>query len=94
MKNYLRPLPVLLAIAFVGALASCSSNASTPGAVNVENSAAKTFDPKEGIPPAGMGQDSVVAGLHRNTSGRPTGEQLYEHADEHVDHNRDGKADH
>lgn len=94
MKNRLRPLPVLLAIAFVGALASCSNNADTPGAVNVERGAAKTFVPKEGSPATGTGQDSAVAGLHRNTSGRPTAEQLYEHADERVDHNHDGKADH
>jgi len=92
MKNCLRPLPVLLATAFVGALASCSNNADTPGAVNVEHGAAKTFVPKEGVPAAG--KDSAAAGLHRNTSGRPTGEQLYEHANKTVDHNHDGKADH
>ncbi len=94
MKNCLRPLPVLLAIAFAGALASCSSNADTPGAVNVERGAPKTFIPKEGTPPASTGEDSAVAGLHRTPPTRPTGEQLYEHADEHADKNHDGKADH
>ncbi|TPG66994.1 hypothetical protein [Hymenobacter nivis] len=94
MKNRLRSLPVLLAVAFAGALASCSSNADTPGAVNVENGAAKPLMPVEGTPPAGMGEDSAVAGLHRNTSAPPTGEQLYENADNRVDHNHDGKADH
>lgn len=94
MKNFLRPLPVLLAVAFVGALASCSSNADTPGAVNVESGAAKPLMSKEGTPPASIGEDSAVAGLHRAAPGPPTGEQLYERADKRVDHNHDGKADH
>ncbi|AMJ67164.1 hypothetical protein [Hymenobacter sp. PAMC 26628] len=91
MKNCLRPLPVLLAVAFVGALASCS-NPDHPGETNVENGGDKSIVPRETAPPTGG--DSAVAGLHRNAPGRPTGEQLYEHADEHVDHNHDGKADH
>ncbi|WP_125916426.1 hypothetical protein [Hymenobacter coccineus] len=94
MKNRLRSLPILLAVAFAGSLAGCSNNADTPGAVNVERAAPKTFVPNEGSSATGVGEDSATAGLHRNTSAQPTGEQLYENADNRVDRDHDGKADH
>ncbi len=91
------PRALLLVPTFAAALAGCSNNADKPGAVNVENGAAKTFIPKEGRPATGtkpVGQDSAAAGLHRAAAPRPTGEQLYEHASRNTDHNHDGKADH
>ena len=88
MRNTL-PLFWLTA-AFVPALAGCGTS-SRPGETNVESGSAKSIVPKEGRP--AVSEDSVVAGLHRDAAPPPTGEQLYDRANQAVDRNHDGKAD-
>ncbi len=88
MNRTFRLLGLLAALALP--IASCSSG-TKDGDTNVELGSNKKIEPN--APPTDLGADSAAAGLARDTSGRPTGKQLYKSADRAIDRNHDGIAD-
>jgi len=88
MNRTFRLLGLLAALALP--IASCSSG-TKDGDTNVELGSTKEMTPN--TTPADIGADSAAAGLARDTSGRPTGKQIYKSADRAIDRNHDGLAD-
>ena len=78
------------AAAFPLALSACNTGTKS-GDTNVESGSAKNLEENAAQQP--MNGDSLSAGLARDTSGRPTGKQLYNNADKAKDKNHDGLAD-
>ena len=83
-----RSLAVAGTLTFV--LAACSSG-TNDGDVNVERGSNKVM--VTASPDGTMGADSATAGLSRDTTGQPTGKELYKAAGDAKDRNHDGLAD-
>jgi hypothetical protein len=79
-----------LAAALPLALSACNTGGNT-GDTNVEKGSAKKMEENAAQQPANG--DSLAAGISRDTSGRPTGKQLYDNANKAKDKNHDGLAD-
>jgi hypothetical protein len=88
-KTLFRPLA--LAGALTVALSACSSG-TKPGDTNVETGHDKERPLTHEVGGT-AGGDSVTAGLHADTTNRPTGKDLLKEAGKAVDRNKDGIAD-
>ena len=92
----LRPLTVALAL--TASLSACSSG-THEGDTNVEVGHTKARPTTHGTDGSNSNTDGVAngdsatAGLSRDTSGRPSGKDLYKAAGEAKDRNHDGLAD-
>ncbi|SHK28440.1 hypothetical protein [Hymenobacter psychrotolerans] len=82
--------PLLFSLLAATVLFSACDTGTATGDTNVESGDYKKKDPDPG---QSIASDSATAGLQRDTSGTPTGRQLYENAAQSKDRNRDGIAD-
>ena len=88
MTRTLRLLALTAALPL--ALSACNTGGNT-GDTNVETGASKKMT--DNHPDRPMNGDSMAAGIARDTSGQPTGKQLYDNAAQAKDKNHDGLAD-